>query len=539
MLSLADFRVGDHLVQPSLGQIVNGDEPVHVEPRSIEVLVALAERNGEVWPKTELIRAVWGEAYVSDEVLTHAIWDLRKAFGDDAGHPRYIQTIPKRGYRLIAPVEPVEPEPDLAARPNRWSLLGGSAVLLVALLALVLSLRQDGDPPTTARTTNYDLVVVSSADRGAAPGLVTQFDDALSRLAGTHGMSVRVGPSCPEPSLSADYCLRTAVHADRTRHQASAQLIDLATGELVWSPPLSDFDDAAGAIAAGEELGELTAAYFEALDMRFFTDRDIEPWFEVSRHDVRAVRDFLAGAEYVYRHEVGGRGPLDLAAARDPDFIAPRVWRIQTLSSEREQELLDRYLADLDRLEADAHPFERAMIFWGRAAARGDVPRQIRHLDAALHIEPGNRPVTAMLGTIYLYSGDAERAWQLLEPLAKERWEFLGLYAPAGRAGLLAGQLERAEEILELALELTPVDPEVLALLELLAIYRGDPSAAQEYRRQLQLRIELIRPEPFDFDRTPYVELLAAAARSEGRAEIADELQRSTVVVAAGSAQNR
>ena len=68
------------------------------------VLVDLAEHAGQVRSKRRLLHVVWGDAFVSDDVLIHAIWDLRKAFGDDPKKPRYIETVPTKGYRLVAPV---------------------------------------------------------------------------------------------------------------------------------------------------------------------------------------------------------------------------------------------------------------------------------------------------------------------------------------------------------------------------------------------------------------------------------------------------
>ena len=159
---LADFKVGDRTVRPSLGVIVNGDQSVRVEPRSIDVLVALAERSGQVYPKKELIEAVWGDTYVTDEVLTHAIWDLRKAFGDNASRPKFIQTIPKRGYRIIAPVEAVEPEeaasegvpasPDRVARESRLLRWGLVVVLLFVLLVGIFSSSKPVDPVRPERS---------------------------------------------------------------------------------------------------------------------------------------------------------------------------------------------------------------------------------------------------------------------------------------------------------------------------------------------------------------------------------------------------
>ncbi len=106
--------VGEWLVEPQLNRLRRGEEEVRIEPRSMEVLGILVRHPKEVLSKAQILEAVWGDQVVSEESLTHAVWELRKALGDDARSPRYIQTIPKRGYRLIAAVSPVEPE----ARPN-------------------------------------------------------------------------------------------------------------------------------------------------------------------------------------------------------------------------------------------------------------------------------------------------------------------------------------------------------------------------------------------------------------------------------------
>jgi serine/threonine protein kinase/WD40 repeat protein len=100
-----DFRVGDWLARPALNRLERGEARVQVEPKSMEVLVDLAENAGEIRSKRRLLHAVWQDAFVSDDVLSHAIWELRKAFGDDSKNPDYIRTIPRKGYMLIAKVE--------------------------------------------------------------------------------------------------------------------------------------------------------------------------------------------------------------------------------------------------------------------------------------------------------------------------------------------------------------------------------------------------------------------------------------------------
>src|SRR6185295_4464212 len=78
----------------------------------MHVLVCLAEHPGEVVAKEHLIRTVWPDTFVTDDVLTRSISELRRVFGDDAKEPRVIQTIPKSGYRLIAGLSfPAERDP--------------------------------------------------------------------------------------------------------------------------------------------------------------------------------------------------------------------------------------------------------------------------------------------------------------------------------------------------------------------------------------------------------------------------------------------
>src|SRR5260370_15565549 len=99
------FVAGEGTVMPSRNLLARGEEQVRVEPRVMDLLVHLTERPGQVVSKEELTERVWKVRHVTDEVLTVAIYALRKALGDDARRPRYIETVSRRGYRWIAPVE--------------------------------------------------------------------------------------------------------------------------------------------------------------------------------------------------------------------------------------------------------------------------------------------------------------------------------------------------------------------------------------------------------------------------------------------------
>src|SRR5574341_2229869 len=100
-----DFLIGkDWLVQPRLNRISNAGKSVRLPSKYMHVLVCLAERPGEPVSREELMATVWKDTIVVEESLTRAISELRKIFNDNTKQAQYIETIPKIGYRLTAPV---------------------------------------------------------------------------------------------------------------------------------------------------------------------------------------------------------------------------------------------------------------------------------------------------------------------------------------------------------------------------------------------------------------------------------------------------
>ncbi|HYE95565.1 MAG TPA: transcriptional regulator [Rubricoccaceae bacterium] len=89
-------------------RLVRAGEVRRLEPKVMDVLACLASRPGETLPKDALMEEVWAGTVVTDDVVARCISALRKALGDDARVPRYVETVRKRGYRLVAPVTPVE-----------------------------------------------------------------------------------------------------------------------------------------------------------------------------------------------------------------------------------------------------------------------------------------------------------------------------------------------------------------------------------------------------------------------------------------------
>lgn len=166
------FLVGEWEIEPSLNRARRGEESVRLEPKVMQVLQCLIEAGGAVVSRETLIARGWPDVHVSDDVLHRAIGELRRMFGDSATSPRYIETIRKRGYRLVAPVAAGRPSADVVppVPPSAGFESGVSAnapravtaytalfartlaaVLVVACAAaVVLLLSRGGDVPTNA-----------------------------------------------------------------------------------------------------------------------------------------------------------------------------------------------------------------------------------------------------------------------------------------------------------------------------------------------------------------------------------------------------
>lgn len=112
-----DFELGGWRVRPSLNRLTRGGATVRLEPKMMDVLALLASRAGRVVSKDELSEAVWPDVFVTESVITRAIAGLRRALEDDAREPRFIETIAKRGYRLVARPVPSAAAPAPAANP--------------------------------------------------------------------------------------------------------------------------------------------------------------------------------------------------------------------------------------------------------------------------------------------------------------------------------------------------------------------------------------------------------------------------------------
>jgi len=303
------YEFGKFRCDPREHLLLREGKPVSVSPKSFEILVALIQNNGRLLTKDELMQQVWPDSFVEEANLTVNISALRKVLGETPGGQRYIETVPKRGYRFVAPVTehqndgkpsppmqpsgveqeepllPVAPASTSRARFLRWWLAATGVLLIAVLVSAVLVSRHP------ARLTDKDTLVLADFanptgdpvfDGALRQGLSSQLEQSpflnlLSdeRIAQTLSLMSQPKDSRLTHELAREVCQRTASAAvlDGTIAQVGTQYlltlkaINCSNGESLGSAEAQAADknhvlDALGKVASQirNKLGESLAS---------------------------------------------------------------------------------------------------------------------------------------------------------------------------------------------------------------------------------------------------------------------------------------
>jgi DNA-binding winged helix-turn-helix (wHTH) protein/TolB-like protein/tetratricopeptide (TPR) repeat protein len=341
MTSSEAFRLGDWLVQPSLNRISRGQVTAAVQPRFMDLLVYLSEHAGKVVSKEEILDAVWAKEFVSEGTLTHAVAVIRQTLGDDVHKPEYIETIPTRGYRVIAPVTPAgESEPAAVApgivppptpvSPGRrtlaLTLVSVAAAIAVAaatwgVLRWIAASRAQSSSGAGKRIVVLPFQNVGPAARDYLALGIT--DDITTRLGAARGVAVisrtSAAYSARSPKtagqiaeeLGVSYILEGTVQwdpdrLDGTQLRVNTQLIRATDDTLLWGgsyqASLTNVVDL-GATIAGRVVQELGVSV-RGLEQSRLAARPTG--------DPDAYQAYLCGIRY---HDLEGQEQLGLAVA--------------------------------------------------------------------------------------------------------------------------------------------------------------------------------------------------------------------------------
>ncbi|HET9475615.1 MAG TPA: tetratricopeptide repeat protein, partial [Steroidobacteraceae bacterium] len=347
------IRIGEWLADEQLDEISRGDERVKLDRRTMELLMYLAAKPREVISTDELLDQVWRGVVVAPSSVYQTIAVLRRALGDDAEQPRYIATVQRRGYRLIAKVErppapapAPEPEPEPGGLLRRWSwkiplaavvILGGAVYLLAEdSIHRRLFAPEPGD--RSIAVLPFESLDRDPADSYLADGMTEGLLQTLGRLPGvrvTARSSVfafrqrQVDVRQIARALSVRYLLDGTFRRDGEDMHLGVQLVDGKSGFELWSAtydrPLAE------AMLVQDEISRAVARALELVLTRDVASR-------LARGltlDSVAVDAYLRGRAYWSERSAvslrSAREHYERAIQRDPRIAAAHVGMAELL----------------------------------------------------------------------------------------------------------------------------------------------------------------------------------------------------------------
>lgn len=458
--------VGDWTVDSGPGRMRHDDIEVALEPRQMDVLMYLADRRGEVVSADMLIGEVWKGTAVGDDAVYQCISRLREALGDDSQNPRYIETFPKRGYRLIAPVVSIE-RADTARGAAGWSHMAAlfrspRGIAVLAGIGLVLALLGYGimnsyrsgagadESPSIAVLPFTDLS--PEGDQGYfADGIA---EDLLSALARVPQLKVTGRTSSFTfrdrnedlrvigEALGVGHVVEGSVRRDGNRVRVTAQLIDAKTGFHVWA---EIYDRELTDIFAIQE--EISRAIAEALKVRLMGVGKDQPTVRTASN-IEAYNLYLLG-----RHHIDKRTTADIeravdyfqqALVLDPDYAAPYVG-----------------LAEADLLPfvdvSDVYLLITNDISDGGLSAADGVATALPLIGKALALDPEMAEAFATLGLLRMVERDYAAAETALKKAVAHNPNFSRAYAWLASALSRQNKDRESFEVLRRSLELNPL----------------------------------------------------------------------------------
>ncbi|HLV87705.1 MAG TPA: winged helix-turn-helix domain-containing protein [Candidatus Sulfotelmatobacter sp.] len=286
MVRMARIRVGDWCVDPAAGEISRDGVSARLDARGMRLLLHLAKRPGEVVSIEDLLAEVWAGVNVSQDSVYQAVTSLRRLLGDDPKQPRYIATVPRLGYRMVAEVaEWQDGEGTETTRRGRRDVLkwaAGFAICLVVVLGFLFRGRIAGGPsPAVVASQRQKSVAVlpfldltpGMTEGEFADGMTEELIDKLSKLPGLrvpaptssfYFKDKKIPVAEIAKSLGVTYVLDGSVRKSGGRVRIAARFVRADNGYVMWSETYErPFDDVL--MVQDEIAGEVTKALRESI----------------------------------------------------------------------------------------------------------------------------------------------------------------------------------------------------------------------------------------------------------------------------------
>lgn len=493
----ASIKVGAWCFYPDLNRLKGPSSVIHLEPKAALVLRLLIERAGRVVTRQELLEVAWEGVVVGDDALTQVIIKLRKALGDSSRNSRYIQTIPKRGYCLLAEVETVAVATALPAQHNQPDRLRGIfpfgvvAIVLLAVLLLLYGIFAPSveDPAvgelaakeTTLSVMRFVAVNESERERHFARGM---WADLITDLASLPGLAV-ITPSLKSTLPSSRYQVQGDIQLLEGRIGVHVRLLETASQRQLWSQRYERALDDIFAVqrSISRNVVEQLALQVSAADLQRLASRYTP--------SLAAYEDFLRGqADLLLREQeanASARRWYRQAIEHDANFARAYAGLALSYAADyRNHWAQDGQMAlaqaqEMAQTGAQIDP-DIAEVFWvlGYVATQNRQHTQaLNYLDKALQVDHSYADAYALKGGVKTYQGSPRQSVEQLRRALRlnENAGYL-YYLLLGRAYYFLGSEEQAAINLLESLARNPTNLETHIYLLALAVKQGDIDTA-------------------------------------------------------------
>lgn len=288
MMIRGSFTVGDWLIEPHLDRITRGSTSTSLRPQVMELLVFLARQDGQVALTEDILSNLWAGKFVTDGTLYNCVGELRRALADGEAGQKYIETIPKKGYRLLVPVTGLDEPPDRnesqrdQGRPKVRFAIVSFVVALLAIVGTWMAYEKNGGPTAAGNSVAvlpFIDLSVSKDQEYFGDGVA---EEILNTLAQVRGLKVTARTSSFQfkaqnldvraigESLNVAAVLEGSVRKSGDTLRITAQLVSTKDGFHLWS---ETYDRLLGDIFVVQD--EIAASIVEGMRDHFDLVRDM------------------------------------------------------------------------------------------------------------------------------------------------------------------------------------------------------------------------------------------------------------------------
>jgi TolB-like protein/DNA-binding winged helix-turn-helix (wHTH) protein/cytochrome c-type biogenesis protein CcmH/NrfG len=520
-----EIRFDGWVLSTDTGELARDGKVVRLQDQPLQVLLALLERPGAMVAREQLIARLWPKGVVDYETgLNTVVRKLRIALGDDAGEPRYIETIPRRGYRFVGrletpavpaeptppaeedapPVPPAPPEPaappPAPAPPARlrrtWAWLLAIAVLAGLLLGTRALWQRHAPVVESVAVLPFRPLVPEAADPALELGMADTLITQLSRIPGLRvsPLTAVLGFDSPDRdplaagrSLAVEAVLEGSLQIEAQRLRVSARLLRVADGRALWS---DDFDEPMANLF--ELQDNVARKVVSALAVQLSAEQAQRVTRPATR-SMEAYQHYVSGLYLWQRRLPAAAGQFEAALQEDPQYAEAWSGLAGALAAQavygyapppsvfpRAKQAALQAMALQPELAPAHAALAHTLVQYERRYWEGE-----QEYLRALSLDPADANtwmrlalVRAMLGRLDEAQGDMTRARDL-EPMNLAYATNLGLIR------YLKRDFAAAARELQRVLELDPSSDSARALLGRVLLAQGDAEGAiREFRRQ-------------------------------------------------------